>query len=305
MKNIGVIGLGNMGRGIALSLKRAGFSVTGFDKAPAAASLAEQEGIDIAASVAALTKGCDAIVLSLPTAAIVKAVISGTDGIAEHASAGLMIIDTTTSDAETSRALATELRHKKITFLDVPVSGGALGALKGDLTMFIGGMIEDVERATPVLAAMGSKRFHIGATGAGNIAKIVNNLLTASHLLTAAEAFRLANAAGVKTENLLEAVNAGSGRSGVTINNFPNRVINNKFDSGFSMQLMRKDVKLAMSLAEEFGVNLPVISQIGTLWELSAASIADHEDYNRIVQFETPEKLSITNAPKACLENGA
>lgn len=287
LKNIGVIGLGNMGRGMALSLARAGFRVTGFDAAAPAREAAAAEGIATVPGLEALAS-CDAVVLSLPTTAIVQAVLEGAGGLAALARRGQLIVDTTSGDPQATRAIAARLARTGLRFIDAPVSGGAAGARKGTLTMFIGGSKEDVQAAEPVLAAMGDKRFHIGEVGAGDIAKIVNNLLVASHLLTASEAFRLAEAAGVRTEQLIDAINTGSGRSGVTLYNYPSRILNNGFDSGFTAQLMRKDVNLALALQSQLGLSLPVVEEVGEIWNMSARQLDDKDDFNRIVQFEKP-----------------
>jgi len=282
---VGVVGLGNMGRGMALSLARAGFAVLGFDRSAEAVQAAAAEGVVIADGLAALG-ACDAVVLSLPTTAIVEAVLEGEGGLTARAQRGLLVVDTTSGDPQATRALAARLQAAGLRFIDAPVSGGAAGARKGTLTMFIGGGAQDVADAEPVLSALGDKRFHIGEVGAGDIAKIVNNLLVASHLLTASEAFRLAEAAGVRTEQLIDAVNAGSGRSGVTLYNYPSRILNNGFDSGFTVQLMRKDVNLALALQSQLGVDLPVVKEVGEIWNMTVGNLDDNADFNRIVQFE-------------------
>lgn len=288
INTVGVIGLGKMGRGMAASLKRAGFHVLGLDASPEVAShVASEEGIDAADSLKQLLRDAQAVVLSLPNSSIVRKLVEGEDGIAANASAGLLLIDTTTADPADTAAVAPVLGAQGIRFVDAPVSGGPRGAQSGELTMFIGGAAADIDAATPVLAALGTKRFVIGAVGAGHIAKLINNLLVASHLLTASEAFKIAEAAGVNTHQLIEAVNAGSGRSGVTLYNYPSRILNNAFDSGFTMQLMRKDVRLAVGLMTQVGLNLPISHEVGTVWAASASGIADAEDFNRIVQMDT------------------
>lgn len=289
IQRIGVIGLGNMGRGMALSLARAGFGVAGFDNGESATLAARAAGIAVADGLPALAATCDAFVLSLPTSAIVKAVLfgaNGKDGLAALLKPGTLIVDTTTADPQATRAMLPALGERGLRFVDAPVSGGAAGAQKGQLTMFIGGAPADLDLAEPVLAAMGSKRFTIGAAGAGHTAKLINNLLVASHLLTAADAFRLSEAAGVPIGQIIEAVNAGSGRSGVTQYNYPSRIMNGAFDSGFTMQLMRKDVGLAMTLAEQLALELPLAREVGRRWKESAALLADGEDFNRITQLQ-------------------
>ncbi|MHA7685346.1 NAD(P)-dependent oxidoreductase [Cupriavidus sp. PET2-C1] len=285
-KTVGVIGLGNMGRGMALTLQRSGYAVLGLDKSEQVCAMAREAGIPLAASLPELAKACSTVVLSLPTSAIVRAVLEGEDGLLANAAAGTLLIDTTTADPQITRELAAVLEEKGLRYVDAPVSGGPTGAMKGELTMFIGGSEEDVAFADPVLSALGTKRFHIGGVSAGHVAKLINNLLTASHLVTASEAFRLANAAGISTDQLIEAVNAGSGRSGVTLFNYPSRILNNTYSSGFTMQLMRKDVNLAVSLGDSLGLSLPTVAVIGDIWKSSASALADGEDFNRIVNFQ-------------------
>jgi 3-hydroxyisobutyrate dehydrogenase len=283
---VGVIGLGNMGRGMALTLKGAGFRVVGFDVAEATRAALAGEGIETVATIGAVVAATDIVILSLPTADIVEAVVSGEDGILAHARAGVVIVDTSTSHPETSRKLAALLAPKGIAFIDAPVSGGPKGAITGTMTMVIGADDADLVRVMSVLERISAKRVHVGPVGAGNVAKIVNNLLCAAHLLTAAEAVRIARAAGVDAERLLDGLNAGSGRSGVTLANFPTWVLNGAFDSGFTMKLMRKDVRLAERFTGELGLSLPLAAAAARIWAESAAMIADDEDFNRIVELQ-------------------
>lgn len=287
LSTIGVIGLGKMGRGMANSLHRAGLSVIGMDTYASAREACAGDGLQVTDSLAELLAQADAIVLSLPNSDIVRALLEGTQGLIALARPGLLLIDTTTADPKTMQALMPALSDAGIRFVDAPVSGGPSGAAKGALTMFIGASPDHLSAAHPVLAALGEKRFHIGDTGAGYIAKLVNNLLVASHLLTASEAFRIAEAAGVRTEQLLESINAGSGRSGVTLYNYPSRILNDGFDSGFTMQLMRKDVRLAQALMRGSGLDLPVSRTVGAIWRDSEQALSDQEDFNRIVTVDT------------------
>jgi len=283
---VGIIGLGNMGRGMALTLKGAGFVVTGYDALAATREALADEGIAIAAGIGAVVAAADIVILSPPTAEIVADVVEGAEGILAHRRPGVVIVDTSTSHPETSRRLAGLLKTRGMGFVDAPVSGGPKGAATGTMTMVIGAEDDDLARVLPMLERMSAKRVHIGGVGAGNVAKIVNNLLCAAHLLTAAEALRIADAAGVDPVRLLEGLNAGSGRSGVTLVNVPTWILNGAFDSGFSMQLMRKDVRLAAQLIDELGLALPIAADAARIWADSAASIADGEDFNRIVELQ-------------------
>ena len=287
MKNIGVIGLGNMGRGMALSLKRGGFNVIGTDALTATRASLALEGISIRASIGEVIADCDMVVLSLPTAAIVEDVVAGAGGIIENAKPGVLVVDTSTSHPDTTRRLSEKLNAAGMHMLDAPVSGGPKGAITGTMAMVIGGSAQDLARAEPVLAAMTSKRVHVGATGAGHVAKIANNLFAAAHLLVAGEVTRMAAMAGVPTEQLLQGINAGSGRSFITEHSFPVWILNDKFDSGSTMKLMRKDVRLSQELIAALGMELPLAAKVAELWSMSAETIADDEDFNRIVELGT------------------
>lgn len=286
MTTVGLVGLGNMGRGMALTLLRNGHHVLGTDAVAETRVALAAEGVATFPDAGPLCAEAEFVILSLPNAAIVEQVVAGPNGILAHARPGLLVADTSTSHPATTRRLAALLAGKGAAMIDAPVSGGPKGALAGTMTMVIGGEEADVARAEPVLAAMSAKRVHVGPVGAGHVAKIVNNLLCAAHLLTAAEGMRLARAAGVDAGRLLEGLNAGSGRSGVTQVNFPNWILNGAFDSGFSMKLMRKDVRLAAQVIEELGLDLPLAADTARLWADSAGTIADEGDFNRIVELQ-------------------
>jgi 3-hydroxyisobutyrate dehydrogenase len=283
MATVGVVGLGNMGRGMALTLMRSGYRVFGFDALEATRAALSAEGIETFPDMGPMCREADMLILSLPNAAIVEAVVAGDGGILAHPKPGLLIVETSTSHPETTRRMAALLEKAGMALIDAPVSGGPKGALAGMMTMVIGGSDADVARATPVLEAMSAKRVHVGPVGAGHVTKIVNNLLCAAHLLTGAEALRIARAAGVDAERLLEGLNAGSGRSGVTLMNLPTWVLNDAFDSGFSMKLMRKDVRLAAQFIDELGLDLPMAADTARIWAESENTISDSEDFNRIV----------------------
>ncbi|WP_329606812.1 NAD(P)-dependent oxidoreductase [Paraburkholderia polaris] len=285
MKTVGVIGLGNMGRGMALSLKRGGYTVLGFDAAPGVAGKLEEEGVSARATIADITRDSDVLILSLPTSAIVEEVVLGNGGVAASAKPGLIVVDTTTADPNSTRKVAAALKEVKVGLVDGPVSGGPKGAATATMTMVLGGSDEDVAAVEPILAVMSAKRVHVGPVGAGHVTKIINNLLTGIHLLATSEAVRAAESVGVDPEKLIEALSGGSGKNSATLTNYPTWIFNNKFDSGFTMKLMRKDVRLAMDLLSSQGVSAPIAVEAGRLWAESAKSIGDAEDFNRIVQF--------------------
>lgn len=285
---IGVIGLGNMGRNMAATLVKKSFTVIGFDLSEAACKEAAEHGVISASQLSTLTEQCDIIILSLPKAEHVEAVCLGANGLINLVTAGTTIIDTTTSVPETSRMVAAECAKRDIAFLDAPVSGGPAGATAGTMSMVIGGEMEAYRHVLPVLEAMSSVRVHVGDVGAGNIAKIANNMLAAAHLITTAEALTLAEKAGVDPEKVLEAINAGSGRSAASQAMFPTWVMTKAYDSGFTMGLMRKDVGLAKTLAQSLNVELPMAMKSAELWEDSIHKLADSDDFCCIAQCTNP-----------------
>lgn len=291
LRRIGVIGLGNMGFGMAASLKRAGFEVLGFDISRARRAMIEAEGIIFIEDQLALLRQVDAVVFSLPYAKDVEAVVTAEGGLLSRKDASVLVIDTSTSDPGTTRRLAAALAAAGHGLLDAPVSGGPSGAASGSLTMMIGGTDANVARAGKVLAAMSAKATHVGPSGAGNIAKLVNNLLVAAHLVTTGEALRLSAAAGLAPEAALKVVNAATGRSAISEVMVPRWVLPASFDSGFSAGLMRKDVRLAIELAEASGVALPLSQHVKQLWQ-EAGWLADQDDFTRMADYRDRKEMA-------------
>jgi 3-hydroxyisobutyrate dehydrogenase len=271
-----------MGLGMATTLAGKGFAVVGFDVAAISRQKATATGITVKPTLAEALSSAQAIILSLPLAAHVQEVVEGPGGVLAVAAKAAIIIDTSTSEASVSRKMAKACAMKGIGFLDAPVSGGPAGAKTGTLTMMIGGDAAHVAVAQPVLDAIAAKVIHVGASGAGNVAKLVNNLLVAVNLLTVSEAMRLSKAAGVPTADVLKVVNAASGRSAVSEVNYPRWIQSGAFDSGFTMGLMRKDVRLAKALIAETGLDLPLAELAVRVWQESADQLADGEDFNRV-----------------------
>lgn len=282
---LGVIGLGNMGAGMAVSAVRAGIETIGFDPASTAAEQLRAAGVTLMDSIAELSAQADVIVLSLPTSDIVEAVVLGEDGLLRHARSGQIVLDTSTADPASTARIAEALKGSPLRFVDGPVSGGPKAAHAGSMTMLLGGDAADIETLTPVLDALTGKRVHVGPVGAGHSAKLFNNLLCGINLLAVGEAIRVARAAGLDIAHILEGVNAGSGRSGVTEVNCPTWILNGAFNSGFTMKLMRKDLRLAAEMIEKSGAATPLSVEALRLWADSVESVGDDEDFNRIVEY--------------------
>ena len=294
---VGVVGLGNMGLPMATSLVRAGFEVVGFDLSEARRALAAGQGVAGMAELGALLRSVDVVVSSLPHARDVEAVLTTPDALLARRDRRVLVLDTSTADPTTSRRLAALLSEAGHGHLDAPVSGGPAGAAEGQLTMMIGGTAQDVADARPVIDALAAKALHVGPSGAGNVAKLVNNMLVAAHMLTTGEAMRLAAAAGVTVEAALQVVNAATGRSGISEVHYPRWVLSGRFDSGFSAGLMRKDVGLAADLAQEMGIDLPLSREVARLWLEDRTTVADSEDFTRLAAPDpaAPDLMAMRN----------
>lgn len=285
IRTVGVVGLGNMGLGMAGTLVRAGFEVLGTDTSAARRTPAEAAGVHFHDHLAAVLTGADALVFSLPLARDVEAVVTAPAGLLARRDRKVVVIDTSTSDPETSRRLAARLAEAGHGLLDAPVSGGPAGAAAGTMTMMIGGSEADLALVRPVIEAMSGTAIHVGPSGAGNIAKLVNNMLVAAHLITTAEAMRLSEAAGLPAEAALKVVNAATGRSAVSEVMLPRWVLPEAFDSGFSAGLMRKDVGLAADLARATGARLPLSAEVARIWAGTRDWIGDAEDFTRMADY--------------------
>ncbi|MEM8755383.1 MAG: NAD(P)-dependent oxidoreductase, partial [Pseudomonadota bacterium] len=250
---VGLIGCGAMGGAMAARLAETGDPPICHDAAHAALEAAAACGGEPAASAAAVAAVADVLILSLPHGAAVRAAMAEAGPALRP---GAVVLDATTSDPATSREMAAAADAAGHAFVDAPVSGGPSGARAGTMTMLLGGDADAIARARPVVDRLTAKTVHVGGSGAGHAAKILNNMLCAANLVLVSEAAHMAEAAGLDPAAVLEGVNAGSGRSGVSEVNFPRWALSGAYDSGFTMGLMRKDVALAVAFAEEAGVPL-------------------------------------------------
>ncbi len=280
---IGVIGCGNMGGGMALQLHKAGLPVLCFDPDKSVRSRMAGQGLETDDAADSLAAQCSIVLLSLPTAAIVQSVMQE---IHAHLTTDAIVLDTSTSTPKTSQAQYQLGKQHRFNFVDGPVSGGPAAANSGTMTMLLAGDASVIEKLKPVTDILTAKTVFVGPSGAGHAAKIANNMLCAANLVLVSEAVQLAKSAGVSAKDLLEGVNAGSGRSGVSEVNYPKWILNEQFDSGFTMGLMRKDVGLALALAQEGSINLHGFSTIADIWLNQSSYIEDDKDFNEITTFK-------------------
>lgn len=254
---IGFIGLGNMGLPMATNLVKAGHKVQGFDVVPAANTAAAQAGITVAASAVEAVKGASIIITMLPNGRLVLELYES--GILQAAPAGALFIDSSTIDIDSARK-ANALAHAAgVAQLDAPVSGGVGGAAAGTLTFMAGGAEEDFVRAKPVLEIMGKKIVHCGAAGAGQAAKMCNNMILGISMIAVSEAFVLAEKVGLSHQALYDVASTASGQCW-SLTSYcpvpgpvPASPANNGYKPGFAAALMLKDLLLSQEAAASTG----------------------------------------------------
>ena len=277
---VGLIGLGNMGQAMVHTLKNAGFSLIGCDiSSTNRATLATE--IEVLADATELCRRCSTVLLSLPSSREVEQVTR--TAFLPQAAPDSLLIDLSTADPKSSRALHAELQSAGHSMLDAPVSGGPAGAAAGSLLIMVGGTVITLDRARPILEVLAGKIVHCGNAGAGNVVKLIGNLLCASHLALIGEALALGDANAIEPDLLLEALNAGSGQSRVSELHTPRWVLSGTFDSGFTMGLMRKDVGLALALAQQSQITAPLTQTMADIWQ--DVALDNQDDFTQLAQF--------------------
>lgn len=254
-EHIGFIGLGIMGTGMARNLLRAGFDLTVWNRTASKAEALAQEGARPAGSPAELAAGCTTIVICVSDTPDVEAVLLGEAGVIQGVQPGALVIDCSTISPMATQVLAGKLAERGAAMLDAPVSGGSEGAAQGTLSIMVGGEAADFERALPILRAMGRTVTHVGGHGAGQMAKLVNQVLVANGMLALGEAFLFAQAGGLDLDKMLQAVAGGAAGSWALSNRGP-QIIRRDWRPGFMIDLQQKDLRLILEAADALGVPL-------------------------------------------------
>jgi 3-hydroxyisobutyrate dehydrogenase-like beta-hydroxyacid dehydrogenase len=248
---IGFIGIGNMGSRMVSSILREGGAVVAYDRAP---GLAASIGAREAESAAQVAREADVILLSLPDSKIIEAVMLGEDGLASHLRPGTVVVDLSTAATASTQRIHAVLLEKGVELIDAGVSGGAAAAAKGTLTLMVGGSAAALQQVTPVLDMIASKVFHMGESGAGHTAKLLNNFLNAVNLSASAEVLIAGKKAGLDVPQLLEVINSSSGMNWATQNRFPSIAQGDYLEGGLTSGLMMKDILLYVDHLREIGV---------------------------------------------------
>lgn len=261
MSVVAFIGLGNMGGPMATNLVKAGHQVTVFDLMPEACAQLKEAGAAVAESASATIVGAEYVISMLPAGKHVAAVYTGDNGLLDQLDGSVTVLDCSTIDAATAREVGEAAKAKGIGFMDAPVSGGVAAAAGGTLAFMCGGEADTFEKAKLILADMGKNIFHAGPAGAGQVAKGCNNMLLAIHMIGTTEALEMGTRNGLDPAVLSEIMLASSGRnwSLEVYNPYPGVMdtapASNDYKPGFMVDLMVKDLGLAMEIAEQAGVD--------------------------------------------------
>jgi 3-hydroxyisobutyrate dehydrogenase len=265
-ESIGFIGLGIMGGAMAANLIKAGFNVTVWNRTPGRITPLAQAGAAVADSPANVAASSSIIITCVSDTPDVEEVILGARGVGTRsvlhgARPGALVVDCSTISPAVTRAIAARLQEKGIYMLDAPVSGGSEGAAKGTLSIMVGGDVAHLERARPALEAMGQTITHVGENGAGQLAKLVNQVLVVVTMQAVAEALLFAQAGGLDLETTLAAVGGGAAGSWMLNNRGP-QVIRRDWRPGFTIDLQQKDLRLVLEAADEMGIPLPTTALV-------------------------------------------
>ena len=286
MTTIAFLGLGNMGGPMAANLVSAGHTVHGFDPVTALKEAAAAKGATMFDAAADAVAGADVVITSLPNGDIVKSVYAE---VVPAATSGALLIDTSTISVDDARAVNAQATERGLAQIDAPVSGGIKGATAGTLAFMVGGDESAFERAKPVLDPLAGKMIHCGDSGAGQAAKLCNNMVLAVQQIAVGEAFVLAEKLGLPVQSLFDVITGATGNCWAVHTNcpvpgpVPTSPANNDFKPGFATALMNKDLGLAMAAVQSSGSSAPLGSHAAEIYEQFAAEHAD-KDFSAVIE---------------------
>jgi 2-hydroxymethylglutarate dehydrogenase len=281
-KKVAFIGLGAMGRPMAANIAKADYSLKVFDLVPAFVQELVALGATAVDKPRQAALGSDIVLMSLPNAAIVANVVAGENGILEGSHPGQIIIDLSSVTPEHTQKMAALAKDKGVEYLDAPVSGGVSGAAAGTLTIMVGGDKAAFTEGETILRVIGKKIYHVGAAGAGDTLKLVNNLMLGVNMAAAAEALTLGVKAGLDPRMMLEVIGMSSGRSYAFEAKVPNFILKGNFEPGFAIDLQYKDLEMATQTAKAMGVPLLLTNVAQQIYETAKASGLGRKDISAV-----------------------
>ncbi len=297
-ERVGFIGLGIMGASMAANVLRAGFPLMVWNRTRTKTEPLAAAGAAVAQSPAELAAASDIIITCVSDTPDVEAVILGTHGVMHGVRTGSLVIDMSTISPATTRQIAGTLGEQGVDMLDAPVSGGSEGAARGTLSIMVGGEAAALQRAMPVLQAMGQRITHVGPHGAGQTVKLVNQVMVVGNCLAMAEGLLLAQAGGVDLQKALEAVSGGAAGSWMLSNRGP-QILARDWRPGFTIALQQKDLRLVLEAADQQGVPLPGTALIFQLYRtLEAKGLSGDGNHALVKALEALAGIEITGAPQ-------
>jgi len=286
---IGVIGLGLMGRPMAMNLVKAGHAVTVWNRTPSRADELVNAGATLAKSPRDAAAAADVLITMVSDPPALEEVLWGADGNKDAAAfpalkAGSTYIDSSTISPTLAKKIAAACKERSIHFLDAPVTGGDWGAKKGELVFMVGGDAETLKAMEPIIGVMGKRWFHLGPNGAGQTIKLAMNLILALQVDALAEALALVTRAGLKGDSLVEVMQSSMARSGVLDVKAPN-LLKGEYTPSFPLRLMHKDLSLALELGNQIGVALPATAAARETYNFVKGASKEDLDYSAVMKF--------------------
>jgi 3-hydroxyisobutyrate dehydrogenase len=282
LKRIAFAGIGNMGWPMAANLVKAGFEVTVCDVVPGrAASFATETGAKAAATPAEAAAGADCVVMIVPTS---KQVGEAVEAMLPSLKPGMLVIDMTSGQPGRTREIAAMLEGHGVPMIDCPVSGGVPRAKSGQLAIMVGGPAAEIDRAEPVLKAMGTSIYRCGDIGAGQAMKALNNLVSAGGYLIGVEALLIGQRFGLDPTTMVDVLNASSGMNNSTQKKFKEYVLSRRFDAGFGLDLMVKDLSIALEVGRETTTPAPFSALCREMWLAAATTLGPGVDHTAVAK---------------------
>ena len=282
LKRIAFAGIGNMGWPMAANLVKAGFEVTVCDVVPGrAASFATETGAKAAATPAEAASGADCVVMIVPTS---KQVGEAVEAMLPSLKPGMLVIDMTSGQPGRTREIAAMLEGHGVAMIDCPVSGGVPRAKSGQLAIMVGGPDAEIDRAEPVLKAMGTSVYRCGDIGAGQAMKALNNLVSAGGYLIGIEALLIGQRFGLDPTTMVDVLNASSGMNNSTQKKFKEYVLSRRFDAGFGLDLMVKDLSIALEVGRETTTPAPFSALCREMWLAAATTLGPGVDHTAVAK---------------------
>lgn len=282
---IGFIGIGEMGTPMSQNLLKAGYPLVVYDIKEKAMESLVKMGAEQASSPRNLASRSTVVITMLPASPDLEAVVLGSEGVIVGAKSGDIVIDMSSSYPTSTKMIAERLATKGIRMLDAPVSGGVKGAREGTLSIMVGGEKKDYEESCPIFEAMGQNIYYIGKIGTGHTVKALNNLCSACSMLITSEALVVATKLGLAPEKVIEVLNSSSGRSWSSQFKFPTFVLNDTFNSGFTIGLMSKDLEMATRLGRELHIPMFIGTMVHQLYDYAVAQGRGDDCHTAIIKF--------------------